>query len=609
MATNTEFTVANLEFDSIKSNLKTFLEGQDVFKDYDFVGSSLNVLLDVLAYNTYYNGVYLNHVASEMFLDSAQLRDSVYSISKSLNYLPRSYRSSVAYVDIDVNPTSNPHKITIPRLTSFTTTVGDNTYTFSTNSSISVLANNNYIASNVAIYEGEIIQEAFVVTNTSPNTSQFFINNFDVDVTSLEVKVRTSNTDSTNATYTRANTLFGLTGTSNVYFVEPSTNGSYKVVFGNGTFGRNLANNNLVELSYRVSSGADPNGANSFSADSVAGHPASITLASRAAGGSIYQNLDDIKFAAPRSLSVQERAVTKEDYKTLVTNEFGDISSVHVYGGEEENPPKFGFVKVALRSDNFDVLPTGQKEQIKNFLKPKMPIGMRAEIIDADFVNVKLSSIVKADLNATSKTPPEINELVSDTIVTFNTDNLDEFDTVFRKSKLIEKINETDSSIVSNELEVHMVKSISPVGNQRFDKVINFNNALKIDNPIDESIQDQFVPFSTPAVTSETFTFDGVTGASIRDDGAGTLHVTSYNKDSNGVFDYKVLNNNIGTVNYETGELNISNLTINSYSSGTLAGSLIITANPRDDDIAGAKNDVVRIRTDDTTVTITELRL
>ena len=606
---NTEFMVANLEFDTIKSNIQTFLEGQAVFADYNFTGSNLNVLLDVLAYNTYYNGVYLNHVATEMFLDSAQLRDSVYSISKALNYLPRSYRSSVAYINVDVNPTSNPHDITIPRLTTFTSTVGDNTYTFSTNSSITVLANNNYEAANVAIYEGEIVTEAYLVSNTSPNTQQFYINNFDVDVTSLEVKVRTSNTDSTNAVYTRANTLFGLSGSSNVYFVEPSTNGSYKVVFGNGTFGRNLANNNLVELTYRISSGEDPNGANSFSADSVAGHPAAISLVSRAAGGSIFQNLEDVKFAAPRALSVQERAVTKEDYKTLVTNEFGDIASVHVYGGEEENPPKFGTVRVALRSDNFDVVPTGQKEQVKNFLKPKMPIGMRSEIVDADFINVKVTSTVKVDMNSTVKTKGDINDLVSNTVVTFNTDNLDKFDSVFRKSKLIEKINETDDAIVSNEVEIHMVKGISPVGNQKFSKVITFNNALKIDNPIDEAIQDQFVPFSTPAITSETFTFDGVTGASIRDDGAGTLHVTSYNKNSEGAFDYKVLNNNIGSVNYETGELNISNLTINAYSSGTLAGTLLITANPRDDDVAGAKNDVVRIRPSDTFVTVTELRL
>ena len=170
---NTEFMVANLEFDTIKSNIQTFLEGQAVFADYNFTGSNLNVLLDVLAYNTYYNGVYLNHVASEMFLDSAQLRDSVYSISKALNYLPRSYRSSVAYINVDVNPTSNPHTITIPRLTTFTSTVGDNTYTFSTNSSITVLANNNYEAANVAIYEVKLLQRHFLFLIHHPTHNNF----------------------------------------------------------------------------------------------------------------------------------------------------------------------------------------------------------------------------------------------------------------------------------------------------------------------------------------------------------------------------------------------------------------------------------------------------
>ena len=172
MAANTEFSVANLEFDTIKSNLQSFMAGQAVFADYNFTGSTLNVLLDVLAYNTYYNNVYLNHVATEMFLDSAQLRDSVYSIAKTLNYLPRSYRSAVGFININVNPSSNPHQITIPRLTSFTSTLGDNTYTFSTNTDITVYSNNSYLASNVAIYEGELVQEAILVTNTSPNTQQ-----------------------------------------------------------------------------------------------------------------------------------------------------------------------------------------------------------------------------------------------------------------------------------------------------------------------------------------------------------------------------------------------------------------------------------------------------
>ena len=324
-ASNSEFIVANLEFDTIKSNLKTYLSSQSLFTDANFEGSNMNVLLDVLAYNTYYNAMYLNHVASEMFLDSAQLRDSVYAHAKQMNYLPTSYTSSVAYVDIDITPGDSPHNITIPRLTEFSTTVGDNTYTFSTNSAVTVYSNASYVASNVAIYEGTNITE-FYNSNATANT--FYIHNYDIDTDSLVVKVRTSNTDTTNTEYTRANTLFNVNSTSNVYFLQGASNGSYEIVFGNDTFGRKLTDGNIVEASYRVSSGGDPNGANSFtSAAAIQGYSTvGVTTNVRAAGGSEYQELNDIKFAAPRSLSVQERAVTTNDYKTLVENEF-----LHLY--------------------------------------------------------------------------------------------------------------------------------------------------------------------------------------------------------------------------------------------------------------------------------------
>lgn len=603
---NTEFNVANLEFDSIKSNLITFLQGQNTFADYDFTGSNLNVLCDLLAYNTYYNSVYLNHVATEMFLDSATLRDSVYSIAKSLNYLPRSYRSSTAYITIDVNPVTTPHSIVIPRLTSFTSTVGDNTYTFSTNTDITVYANNGYVASNVAIYEGEIVQESFLVSNTSSdsNTQQFYINNFDVDLTSLTVKVRTSNTDSTNSEYTRANTLFGLSSTSNVYFVEPSTNGSYKVVFGNDTFGRRLANNNLVELTYRVASGEDPNGANAFSADTVAGHPVAISLVTKATNGSAFQDIDDIRFAAPRSLAAQERAVTTEDYKTLILNEFGDISSAYVYGGEDELTPQFGTVKAVLRSSSFDIIPIGLKSTIIDFIKPKMPVGMRLDVKDPEFNNIVVDTKVRYDRNASTKTPGSIESLVSNTIVTFNTNNLDGFDKTLRKSKFIKEIDATDTSIVSSETTIRMCKEISPNVNISFTKEVNFKQALKRDNPINADTQNSFVSYSTPSITSQTFQFDGIQGASLRDNGSGVLQIVTVGETS-----ISVLNNNVGTVDYNTGKIEISGLVINSYAGGFTSGTIKVFGRPQNEDVVGKNEDVIRIRTEDTTITVEELRL
>jgi len=605
MAANTEFSVANLEFDSIKSNLISFMQGQAVFADYDFTGSNLNVLMDLLSYNTYYNNVYLNHVASEMFLDSAQLRDSVYSIAKSLNYLPRSYRSSVAYINIDVNPVTNPHQITIPRLTSFTTTVGDNTYSFSTNADIVVYANNGYVASNVAIYEGEIVQEAFLVSNTNStsNTQQFYINNFDVDIASLTVKVRTSNTDSTNSEYTRANSLFGLTGTSNIYFIEPSTNGSYKVVFGNGTFGRRLANNNLVELNYRVSSGSDPNGANSFSADTVAGHPVAISLVTKALNGDVFQNLDDIKFSAPRALATQERAVTTNDYETLILNEFGDITSAFVFGGDEEVTPQFGVVKAALRSQSYDVIPTTLKQQIINFIKPKMPIGMRFDVKDPKFINIEVKSTVRYNKNATQKTPSAIQSLVENTVVNFNSTNLDQFFKTFRLSKLMKDIDATDPSILSNSTAIRVVKEISPSINKAFTQRIEFNNKLKKDNPIDELTQDDFVGLSTPAVVSGTFTFNGITGCSLRDNSNGVLQVVTVTNNS-----IDVINENVGTVDYEKGVVSIQELTITSYTGGFTSGIIKLYGRTISTDVFGKREDIIRIRPDETTITVEEIR-
>ena len=601
---NTEFSVANLEFSSIKSNLISFMEGQDVFKDYNFTGSSLNVLMDLLSYNTYYNNIYLNHVATEMFLDSAQLRDSVYSVAKALNYLPRSHRSSVAYVNINVNPDTNLHQVVIPRMTTMTSVIGDNTYTFSTNSDITVYANNSYTVANVAVYEGDVVQEAFLVSNTSANSQYFNINNSDIDVSSLTVKIRTSNTDSTNSSYTRSNTLFGLTGTSNVYFVEASTNGSYNVVFGNGNFGRQPVLNNLVEIIYRRSSGIDPNGANSFSADSIAGHDATISTVLRASDGALSQDLDDIRFSAPRALSTQERAVTREDYKNLVLAEFNDVTSINVYDGADEPVPQMGIVKVAVHSDSYDVLPTALKSSIINFLKPKQPIGIRADIVDPEFTNIVIDAGVKFDKNDTLKTSGQIHTLVSDAIVTYNNDNLDDFHKTLRKSKVSESIDDADTSIVSSSISVRMSKSISPTGKIKFTKTLEFNQSINRDNPVDETTQDKYVSYATPAVTSETFVFDNITGASIRDNGDGGLQVVTVSDTS-----LAVLANDVGTVNYETGTIKLIDLLITSFTSGAVSGSIKLYVRPADQDVTALRNDIVRIRPSDTTVTITELRL
>ena len=597
-ASNSEFIVANLEFDDIKSNLKTYLSSQSVFKDANFDGSNMNVLLDVLAYNTYYNNMYLNHVASEMFLDSAQTRDSVYSHAKKLNYLPTSYRSSVAYANVQITPDDSPHQISIPRLTKFTSTVGDNTYTFSTNSAVTVYSNNNYLAANLAIYEGEIITEYFR-SNASSNT--FYIHNYDVDTTSITVKVRTSNSDTTNTEWSRANSLFGVSDTSNVFFVQAGANGSYELVFGNDTFGRKLTDGNIVEATYRVPAGEDPDGANTFtSSGSIGGYSNVVaTVVTRAGGGQEYQTLDDIKFSAPRALSAQERAVTANDYKTLVQAEFGDITDMIVYGGEESDPPRFGKVVMSATSNTYDTLPQFRKQQIIDFIKPKSPLSIEPEIIDPTFLRIKVDCDVTYNINNTTKDDDDVRSTVESAVTTFNTNNLGKFNKTLRQSKLIEKVNESDTSILSNEIKTTMIKTINPTLNEAYTNSISFHQSLKPDNPL-TTAQGTFISASEPAIDSAPFTFDSTTGATFRDDGTGALQIVVANTSA-----LTVLLANAGSVDYATGNVTFTNVTINAIATGV---TVKIFGQSNTADVAGKLNDVVEIKDEDVTVTATGVR-
>ena len=593
-ASNAEFIVANLEFDTIKSNLKSYLSSQSYFEDYNFDGSNMNVLLDVLAYNTYYNNMYLNHVASEMFLDSAQVRDSVYSHAKKLNYLPTSYRSSIAYANVQITPSDSPHSIDIPRLTKFTSTVGDNTYTFSTNSAVTVYSNNSYLAANIALYEGEVVTE-YYESNATSNT--FFISNYDVDTTSITVKVRNSNTDTTNSEWTRANTLFDISGTSNVFFVQPAANGSYELVFGNDTFGRKLTDGNIVEATYRVSSGAEPDGANSFtSAGAISGYSTvTATVVSRAVGGQEYQSLDDIKFSAPRALTTQERAVTSNDYKTMVQNEFGDITDMIVYGGDEADPPQFGKVIMVASSNTYDTLPAFRKQQIIDFINPKSPLTIEPVMQDPTFLRIEVNCNVTYNMNETTSNESGIQATVESAISTFNTDNLSKFNKTFRQSKLIEKINESDEAILSNSLTTRMIKEINPTLNEGYTNTVSFYNSLKPDNPVTVA-QGASLPYSEPAIESGLFTFNSTTGASFRDDGDGALQIVVANSSA-----LTILSSNVGTVDYASGNVTISNVTVNAIATGT---SIKIYGRSEEADIAGKLNDLIEIKTDDTTVTV-----
>jgi len=577
---NSALSVANIDFTDIKNDLKLYLTSQDRLKDFDFSGSNMNVMLDILSYNTYMQNFYLNMVAAEGFIDSAQLRDSVVSHAKTLNYLPGSYSSSKAQIDFEILPANTPASITVPKYTSFTTQVDSNTYTFNTDQRITIPVDSDgrYIIQNLDLYEGEIVYEYYTI-NTSNTAQRFVLSNKEVDTSSIDVKVLTSSSDTTNAAFTHSLSTIGLDGSSNVYFIVPAENEKYEIQFGDGVVGRKPINGNVVEVVYRKSSGQLPNGANSFTigTNDIPYNNTSITVVSNAKGGGKGETIEQIKINAPRSISIQDRTVTVGDYKTLLLQNFNDIETLHVYGGEEQTPPEFGKVIVSVDLKNADGIPDSRKKDIEDFLRLRSPLATVPKVVDPEFLFLNIKTDVRYDPNLTSKTDLDIKSLVIDKISSFANTNINRFDSTLRKSQLVRNIDDSDSSILNNDTTLLLQKVIAPTLNAANSFVLDFNNEILQEIPQADST---FVDGSAP-VTSTQFTFKTLTQCSLRDNGTGTLQVV---KQSNGAV--QVVEPNIGSVDYKNGTVKVNALNVSSY---TGAG-ITVSANPMSSTLKSNKN-------------------
>ena len=597
MAANSGIAIAELDFDTVKTNLKTFLEGQAQFQDYDFAGSNLNVLLDVLAYNTYYNNFYLNMLASEMFLDTALIRDSIISHAKELNYLPRSSRGAEATINIEITPSDTPASINIPKGTEFTTVVESNTYTFATTESHIITAdvNGDYIANNIIIREGDAIEEFFAVTS---NTSQrFVLSNKDIDTRSITVKVRESNTSITNTTYSYATSLFGLGANSAIFFLQPAEKEKYEVVFGNDIAGKRPVNGNLVEVYYQVCNREESNQASAFSsASSIQGYSnVAITTVSRARGGAAPESIADIKFNAPRNVQVQERAVTKNDYKILLQQRFPEIEAITVFGGEDQDPPQYGRVVVSVDLENADGIPNITKQQYKEFIDQRTPVSIESVIIDPEFSYIEVSSHIHYNVNSTNATPSDIKSSVLSSIETFANNTLQDFEKTLRYSKLVSAIDGADSSILSNETNVRIYKNFIPTLNTATDAVLNYQNKLKQGPKLNTTTR---VSTYVAAIQSEAFTFGSSPGFFI-DNGDGLLQIVTSIGDA-----FSILDPDVGTVDYNTGKVTIKAAVIAAYT-GT---GIKVYARPYEQEIAAKLNTILRLESVDATLTIAQAR-
>lgn len=585
--------VNQLDFNTLRSNLRAYLEGQDRFKDYDFDGSNISVLLDILAYNTYQNAFYLNMVGNEMFLDTATLRDSVVSHAKELNYLPRSYTSASATIRVKVN-VSNSAAFTqnIPQNYKFSATTNGNTFTFSTAEPYILTRNgNNEFIAQIDVYEGFVASERYIV-NTSLTDQRFVISNDRVDTDSIEVFVSPSVGSNNSTEYIFTSSIFGLSSNSAVFFIQAAEDSKYEVVFGDGVMGKKPQHGNLITVNYRISSGNTVNGISAFTPSStVNGYSVSVlNVVSPAAGGAENESISSIKYNATRFFQTQDRVVTKEDYKSLIIANFPEIKSISVYGGEEiPVTPQYGKVVISPVTQTGNPVTQNTADRILTFVKNRSPLSIEPTIINPDFLDLYVTSTVKYNVNLTTLSANQIKALTSTAIGTFNTDNLVDFNKTFRFSKFVSAINAAHPSIVSNETSVLMSKTVVPLLNDNYSETINFGNEIKRDDyNVARPLTNEFSVYSSQFIYNSRPAYFG-------EDGAGQLFV--YELTGSG---RNILKQNAGVVDYINGSINISSTIISDF----IGAGITFFAIPARQDLQSLRNTVLRIDNPQTVITV-----
>jgi hypothetical protein len=576
---NKRITVSDLDFDSIKANLKTFLQGQSEFSDYDFEGSGLSVLLDVLAYNTHYNGVYTNLAVNEMFLDSASKRASVVSLAKMLGYVPRSAKCATAIVNATVtSPTSFPGTITLPANQAFNTSIDGVSYTFYNRSDVTVArdTSGNYTFTNLPIVEGTPLQYKYTVADGL----RYIIPNANVDIDTLTVRIQENANSDLFEVYTRSEKITDVTSTTKVYFIKEIDDGLYEISFGNGILGTELAIGNVVTIDYFVSSLDAPNSAFNFTygGSSLFGGGLSVTTTSRATGGASSEDINSIKFNAPRMYSAQNRAVTPDDYKAIILSQFPEAASVSVWGGEDNDPPIYGKTFICIKPTDANKLTTLQKQFItNNILEQRNIVSITPELVDPEYFNIKVTSFVYYNPRETTKTTSQIETIVKNAILNYNTTELERFSGVLRFSKLSRIIDSADPAITNNTTRIMVRREFTPVYN------ISSQYKLNLINPISQDGGKQgevflstgfYIPNST-----EVHYLDDDSNGNIR------LYYVSSN------FDKVIVNPSIGTIEYEAGRVVVRNLIITALDDPIFE----LQVKPESYDVVSALNQIVQI--------------
>lgn len=547
MANNSRITASELDFDAIKTNLKLFLEGQTQFQDYNFEGSGLSVILDLLAYNTQYRALYDNFIINEMFLDSASKRSNIVSRAKELGYTPRSRIASTALLKLTIdNVTNGPGSLTLPKNSSFNGVNGNNSYSFYTVEPIFALNNSGtYTFNNIIVKEGRAQITRFDV---GPGV-KYILAAPGIDITTLVIKIQDTAASNIYSIYTATKDIIGISRTDKIYWIKEILNGQYELEFGNGVIGKALVAGNIIQCEYFSTTGSDANGTTQFrytGKNLVLGGVTNTETLTESYGGDDIETIESIKFNAPRFFSTQNRAVTTDDYKNIVYNYVPEAGSVAVWSGADSMPPQYGKVLICIKPKTFQRFTPNQKSEIsKKLIQSKNVVSVIPEIVDPQYLKIGAKVAVYYNSKLTVKSPYEISTTVIQALVDYSTTQLENFESVFRASKLSYLIDNLDTSITSNICSYTLHRVIDPKYNVMSTYEVNVSNPVYNDGNGTALSSTGFYTNLSPEIMY------------LNDDGLGNIRLLYYVGP-----DIKYVNFKIGTINYVTGNLVINGLNI-----------------------------------------------
>ena len=605
MADNTTKIISQLDFEAIKSNLSAFIANNSDFTDYNFEGSGLSFITDLLAYNTHYNAVYLNMAINENFIDTAQTRSSIVSLAKNFGYTPRSKKSSIAElsftIDEPVTAKQNGNTIFLEQSNYFTGVVDGITYIFSPIESVSATSSSGkYTFSDVKVREGSYVTIKYTVTGAA--SEKFLINNFDIDLESIQVTVQNSVSDTNITTFDLISDITTLTPDSNIFYLFETTSRSFQIQFGDGVLGKKLTAGNIVNITYQTSSGSDGNNCSSFtlsnSIDSRFTYgDLDFTNVVTSYGGDSEESLDSIRLNALQNFRTQGRAVTAADYKFFIERDYPLAQTVSVWGGQDNGPyPIYGKVFISFKPDGeFFISQAAKQNILDNIISNKNMVSVIPEIVDPEYTFIQIDSSVKFNPNATILTAAQIKSKVVSTIQNYNTTTLTKFGTNFSYSKFTTLIDESDSSILGNITRISLRKNMNVTVNTALTYMFTFQNQI---HPGSVTSKYAFKAENDPTLGNTTSSLQ------LDDDENGKIRIFKYAEDNTGT--KIILNANAGTVDYALGVVTLDKFKPSQVNSDNTIDIVCKPAEYSIGDISSYRNNILTMIDTDIIVDVKE---